>query len=385
VRKITTRLADGRELIYFDEGDRGDRAVVDQRELPPRASGSELRYDALLDEWVAVASHRQDRTFLPPPDQCPLCPSAPGRLTEIPADSYDVVVFENRFPSFATHPATTPAADAATDIGSDASPNPDGSSLVVDPDLEPFARRPGAGRCEVVCFTSQHDTHFASLTPQRVRTVMEAWADRTAELSARPEVAQVFCFENRGEEIGVTLHHPHGQIYAYPFVTPRTRQMLASVERYAARTGRNLFEDLVAAERQEGTRVVAESTYWTAFVPSAARWPVEVHLYPRRRVPDLPALTDAERDDFGPLYLRILRALDDYFDGAGPLPYIAAWHQAPVQEDRRRLAALHLQVFSIRRAPGKLKYLAGSESAMGVWINDVRPEAIAARLRELAR
>jgi UDPglucose--hexose-1-phosphate uridylyltransferase len=369
MKKTTTRLADGRELIYFDEDDATARDVIDRRELPPRSGGSELRYDAVLDEWVAVASHRQTRTFLPPPDQCPLCPSRPDRLTEIPADAYDVVVFENRFPSLSSL--------------SPQGPPPQGDLAAAAAGARPddlFARRPGVGRCEVVCFTAEHGSSFGALSAGRVRTVLEAWVDRTAELSGEPGVEQVVPFENRGEEIGVTLHHPHGQIYAYPFVTPRTQAMLTSAEAYAARTSGNLFDDLVAAELDAKVRVVAESEFWTAFVPSAARWPVEVHLYPRRRVPDLPALTDAERDDFGPLYLRLLRAADAYFDQ--PLPYIAAWHQAPVHTGRD-LLALHLQVFSIRRAPGKLKYLAGSESAMGAWINDVRPEDIAARFREL--
>jgi UDPglucose--hexose-1-phosphate uridylyltransferase len=390
MRKTSTRLADGRELLYFDEGDNTDRDVPDRRALPDRSGGSELRYDPVFDEWVAVASHRQDRTFLPPADECPLCPSRDGRLTEIPTSDYDVVVFENRFPSFAGAEAAARVGVALADRAVDA-PRPlhsaaldEATGLAMADASDLFARRPGVGRCEVVCFTSDHDTAFAQLTPQRVRTVMEAWVDRTVCLGSLPGVEQVFCFENRGEEIGVTLRHPHGQIYAYPFVTPRTRQMLTSAQRYAERTSRNLFDDILDGERSAGVRIVDESEHWTAFVPAAARWPVEVHLYPRRRVPDLPALTPAERDDFGPLYLRLLRALDRYFDGVDALPYIAAWYQAPVRVGREH-AALHLRVFSIRRAPTKLKYLAGSESAMGVWINDVAPEAIAARLRDLVR
>ncbi|MGW0229765.1 galactose-1-phosphate uridylyltransferase [Actinopolymorpha singaporensis] len=371
MKKTATRLADGRELIYFDESDSAVRDAVDQRDLPPRPPASELRYDPLVDEWVAIAAHRQGRTFLPPADQCPLCPSRPGRPSEIPAESYDVVVFENRFPSFAGGPEVAGSAGVG--------------GLTGEADL--FARRQGVGRCEVVCFTSEHGGAFGSLSPSRVRTVVEAWADRTADLSSLPGVEQVFCFENRGEEIGVTLHHPHGQIYGYPFVPPRTRQMLASARAYAERTGGNLFADVLAAERAAQVRVVAQTRHWTAFVPAAARWPVEVHLHPHRRVPDLAALNDAERAEFGPLYLRVLRALDRYFAPEGgpdlPLPYIAAWHQAPVHTDRD-LAALHLQVFSIRRAANKLKYLAGSESGMGVWINDGRPEDVAARLRALA-
>src|SRR5256885_736290 len=169
------------------------------------------------------------------------------------------------------------------------------------------------GRCEVVCFTTEHEGSFADLPPRRVRTVLEAWADRSAALAAMPGIAQVFCFENRGEEIGVTLHHPHGQIYAYPFVTPRTRRMLDS-----ARARPSLFADVLAAERAARDRVVASNDHWTAFVPAAARWPFEVHLYPHRPVPDIPALSTVERDAFAPVYLDVLRRLDGLF--GRPMP-----------------------------------------------------------------
>lgn len=361
MKRTSTKLADGRELIYFDEQDDVVRNAPDRRELPDRAGGSELRYDAVLDEWVAVAGHRQTRTFLPPTDQCPLCPSRDGRQTEIPASDYDVVAFENRFPSFSEFATAT--FDAAG-----------------HPDEGPFARRPGVGRCEVLCFTSDHNAALATLPPERIRTVLEAWIDRTAELSARPDVEHVFPFENRGEEIGVTLHHPHSQVYAYPYVAPRVRRMLDSASAYHERTGRDLFTDVLDGERTAGVRVIADSTHWTAFVPVAARFPVEVHVYPKRLTPDLTGLTAAERDDFGPLYLRVLRAFDRLFDM--PLPYISAWYQAPVREGRD-LFALHLELFSIRRAPDKLKYLAGSETAMGAWVNDIAPEQTAARLRAL--
>ena len=128
--------------------------------------------------------------------------------------------------------------------------------------------------------------------------MLDAWIDRTEAMAALPSVEQVFCFENRGEEIGVTLGHPHGQIYGYPFVTPRTRTMLESARHYRERTGGDVFADRVAAELADGSRVVTSSEHWVAFVPFAARWPVEVHLYPRAGVPDLPALDADARDDF---------------------------------------------------------------------------------------
>src|SRR3990170_4447341 len=221
-RRTVAKLADGREIVYFDlDGSRPSRDVVDPRDLPPTSTASEIRYDALLDEWVAIASHRQGRTHLPPTDECPLCPSTAARQTEIPASDYDVVVFENRFPSFATrldHPVAR-------------------HPVAVEDEI--FARGPGVGRCEVVCFTSNHDSQLSHLPPDHVRLVVDAWADRTTELSALPRVEQIFCFENRGEEIGVTLAHPHGQIYAYPYVTPRTTRMLQSARAHRERTGRN--------------------------------------------------------------------------------------------------------------------------------------------------
>jgi UDPglucose--hexose-1-phosphate uridylyltransferase len=359
VFRTRTLLADGRELFYFDESPRPDRArVVDQRPLEVAHPSSTIRYDPLLDEWVAIAGHRQSRTYLPPDDECPLDPSTPTRLSEIPARDYDVVVFQNRFPSF----ATTSVLDPTEESG------------------ELFASLPGLGRCEVVCFTSDHDAAFSSLSRSRVRTVVEAWADRTRDLSALDEVAEVFCFENRGEEIGVTLSHPHGQIYGYPFITPRTKEMLTAARAYRERTRRNLFADVLAAEVASGERLVTRTPYWTAFVPFAARWPMEVHIYPNRQLPDLTELSPEERDDFCGVYLEVLRRMERVHDDT--LPYISGWHQAPVREDRD-LGYLHVEVFSIRRAPGKLKYLAGSESAKGAFINDVLPEEAARRLRDV--
>ncbi len=379
VWKSSGRLADGREIIYFDEAPGAGRARVrDPRDLGLGAGPeSELRWDPLVGEWVVIAAQRQGRTFLPPQEQCPLCPSKPGRPTEIPASDYDVVVFENRFPSLygaSGAPASGDPASGDPAAGTAAPDIPAGADLLT-------ARRPAIGRCEVVCFTADHDSAFAYLTPRRARTVVEAWADRTAVLGAMDGIRQVYCFENKGEEIGVTLHHPHGQIYGFPFVTPRTRQLLGQARAYARGGHGNLFDAVVASELSDGSRVVASNEHWTAFVPAAARWPYEVLLFPAVRVPDLPALGDAARDAFCELYLDVLLRLNALF--GSPPPYIAAWYQAPAGDAASKSEfGLHLRVMSVRRAPGKLKYLAGTESGMGVWINDVVPETAALRLRE---
>ncbi|MFC8454714.1 galactose-1-phosphate uridylyltransferase [Kitasatospora sp. NPDC057223] len=392
MNKTLTKLADGRELIYYDAGPGAVRDAVDARDLEPVASLAEIRRDPATGDWVTVAAHRQGRTYHPPADQCPLCPTRAGRLSEIPDAGYDVVVFENRFPSLG---AELPGADADGPAAGDV--------------LRTAA--PGTGRCEVVCFTPDHHSSFADLTPERAGLVLEAWTDRTAELSALPGVRQVYCFENRGAEIGVTLAHSHGQIYALPFVTPRTAKMARQAAAHRARTGRNLFEDVLAAELaghaeavaagdRSADRVVLAGEHWTAFVPFAARWPYEVHLFPNRRVADFTGLNAAERAEFPHLYLDLLGRFDRLFTEPGestqasPTPYIAAWHQAPSPgdvpggedggEDGLDEMALHLELFTIRRTAGKLKYLAGVESGMDAFVNDVSPEAAARRLREVA-
>lgn len=360
ITQRSTTLADGRELIYFDDSDttldpHAERSV-DRRTLDPRPETARMRQDVLTGEWVSIAANRQNRVFLPPADQDPLAPQTDANPSEIPA-LYDVAVFENRSPSFGPaleHPEAPAGLDDLRTVG-----------------LE--RQRASVGRCEVVCFSPEHDGSFGSQTVSRARTIIEAWAQRTEALSRMPGIEQVFVFENRGQEIGVTLPHPHGQIYAYPFITPRTSALLRSVDA----VGPTLFEQILATE-QAGPRVLAQTEHFTAFVPFAARWPLEIHLLPHRHVPDLAGLTDAERDDLAPLYRRLLRGLDAVYDS--PTPYIAAWHQAPVNEARDAVR-LMLQVTSPRRAADKLKFLAGSEAAMGAFIGDVTPEAQAEVLR----
>ena len=324
-----------------------------------------MRRDVLTGDWVSIAAARQNRAFLPPAHLDPLAPQTATNPSEVPS-VYDVAVFENKSPSFG------PALARAT---GDAPAADDAPQSLDDLDAPGLGRtRTSVGRCEVVCFSPEHAGSFGTQSATRARTVIEAWADRTAALSSLPGIAQVFPFENRGEEIGVTLQHPHGQIYSYPYITPRTQSLLRSI----AREGDDLFARIVAFEAA-GPRVVLEAEHWLAYVPFAARWPIELHLAPRRHAADFTELTDAERDELATVYLRLLRGVDALYDT--PTPYIAAWHQAPVAVGRDT-ARLHLQLTSPRRAADKLKYLAGSEAAMGAWIGDIPPETAADRLRE---
>ncbi|KYH45069.1 galactose-1-phosphate uridylyltransferase [Branchiibius sp. NY16-3462-2] len=365
MERTPSTLADGRQIIWYDADGTHRVPSVDRRPLEPSIVMSQMRNDPLTGEWIAVSSARQNRTYMPPADECPLCPSRDGRMSEIPSADYQVVAFENRFPSFATHIQGVEIQD-------------DGFDQV----------RPATGRCEVLCFTSDHDSTFASLTPAQARLVVDAWADRTAYLNSLDVVKHVFPFENRGIEIGVTLQHPHGQIYGYPFIPPRAKTELRHAADYRAGYGHNMFGHIIAFE-QDGPRVVASNEEWIAFVPFAARWPVEVHLYPLRRVLDLSELDEAQRDAFAVIYLDLLRRFDRMYDSR--LPYIAGWQQAPAPDPGneqttalRAEAWLHLELTSIRRGPDKLKYLAGSESGQGAFIADILAEPLAERLRELA-
>ncbi len=350
------KLADGRDVLFFALPGHVPAPVADRRPLPPRdPHQSELRFDRTTGQWVIVAALRQDRTYKPPPDQCPLCPGPAGLTSEVPAADYDVVVFENRFPSLS----------GTGEMG----PIPDG-----------FVSAPGHGRCEVICFSSDHAGSFAELAAPHARLVVDAWRHRTADLMARSGIEQVFCFENRGEEIGVTLTHPHGQIYGYPYLTPRTAAMLQQADEHRNRHGANLFEDLLTREVDDGSRVITRTELFTAFVPFAARWPVEVHIYPNRFAHNLLELDTVELDGFAQIYLDVLRRFDRMY--SAPLPYISALHQFADTATQRE-GYFHLELMSIRRSAVKLKYLAASESAMDAFISDVTPESVARRLREL--
>lgn len=365
--KRATTLADGRELIYFDDPDTtlGEERSVDSRTLDPRGETATMRLDVLTGDWITVAANRQNRVMMPSADADPLAPQSPTNPSEVPS-RYDVAVFENRSPAFG------PALAEATGTAPEASNPPRGLDDLAALGLG--RTRTSVGRCEVVCFSPEHTGSFGTQSVTRARTVIEAWADRTAALSKLPGIEQIFPFENRGEAIGVTLPHPHGQIYAYPYVTPRTTRVLESIDR----TAPELFQHILESE-QASERVVFRGEHWTAFVPFAARWPLEVHLMPHRHVPDFAETTDAERDELAPLYLRLLRGVDALYDT--PTPYIAAWHQAPVNVGRDSVR-LHLQLTSPRRAADKLKFLAGSEAAMWAWAAEVTPEQGAARIRE---
>ena len=358
VTRTDRTLMDGRTIRYYDTQGQS-RVAEDQRPIEEQPAIGEMRLDPLSNEWVVIAAHRQGRIFLPPKELNPLAPSRPGFLTEIPESDYEVVVFDNRSPSL-----RPPA------INFDPPHDPNFSTPPV----------PAAGKCEVVCFTSNYDSSFKDLSHTQIRTVLEAWRDRTHELSQLPYIQHIAPFENRGEEVGVTLNHPHGQIYAYSYIPPKTSRMLTVARNHFSQTGRVLLDDIIARELADEVRIVAQNSEWVAYVPYASRYPFEIHLAPRRSVSDFVALDESASEALAPIAKEVLQRLDGVFGVT--MPYIASWHQAPVHEGRD-VMRLHWQIQSVRRAPGKLKYLAGSESAFGAFMMDLKPEQSAQQLRDV--
>ena len=367
---------------------------------------SEMRWNPLLGEWVVTATHRQDRTYKPPKEHCPFCPTEPGAFpTEVPSPDYEIVVFENRFPSFRS-PAPVPDVDGT--------------------DLYPVA--PAQGVCEVVLYSPDHHKTLVDMPESHIERLVRVWTDRYEELGSRDGIEYVFIFENRGDAVGVTLHHPHGQIYAFPFVPPIPRRELEQAARHREATGRCLLCDIVAAETSQGVgatlgaaeatsgdwpigigartasgagprpvptgaapglgrnRVVVENDDFAAYVPFFARYPYEVHIAAKRHKGSLLDFSDAERLSLARILKAQVSAYDNLFGFA--LPYMMVMHQAPTGRAYREVEAyregahFHIEFYPLNRTADKLKYLAGCESGAGTFITDMSPEYQAERLRE---
>jgi UDPglucose--hexose-1-phosphate uridylyltransferase len=312
---------------------------------------SEERFNELLGEQVVYAIDRQERTFLPDRAHCPLDPTHPGGpQTEIPFPAFEIAVFENRFPAF---------------------------------------EAPG-GAAEVVVYTDEHDGSFGTLSPARAEALMWVWRHRYLELGARPDVDYVMIFENRGVEVGVTLHHPHGQIYGYPFLPPVPTAELAADERL----GGCAPCTLLARELADAERVLIERDGVVAYIPHAARWAYEAHVAMRAHRPSLLDCRPQELRELAEVLQALVRGYDALF--TRPFPYVMVVHQAPTGDAKSGAAVatgadrgagranghLHVEFYPPLRTAEKLKYLAGSEQGAGTFISDTLPEESAAALRE---
>ena len=354
MHKRVLRKPDGRALILYGCNPIPEGLLAPSPPHDGAQANAHLRWHPLRGEWVAYASHRQNRTFLPPAEYNPLAPTTDAaQPTEVPAGPWHVAVFENLFP------ALTLAAH--------------------DPPVLAVPTEPGKGVCEVVVFTQDPTASLGRLPLWHIELLLEVWGDRYSELGRQPEVQYVYPFENRGVEVGVTLHHPHGQIYAYPFIPPIPARELAQQRAFFDEHGRGLLEVLMAREAADEVRMLYSGPQVAAFMPVCARYSYEVWVAPMRSAPSFAALTHDERRDFA----RALKTVLLKFDGLWnrPFPYILAVHQAPTDGIDHPEAHLHVELYPALRMPDRLKYLAGSEIGAGVFTADTLPEERAAELR----
>lgn len=320
---------------------------------------TERRWDPTRQEWIVTATHRQERTFKPPEDYCPFCPTEEDAEypTAIPRSEYDMAVVENGFPSLQPDPPA-PAVESTS--------------------LYPVEE--ASGQCEVVLFTQEHDGKMSEKPASRFTNLVQLWCDRYAELGAIDDHDYVYIFENKGEEVGVTLHHPHGQIYAYPFVPPKIQTELNSSEQHLEETGNCLFCDVIDEERSDRRRIVVENDSFTAVVPFFARWTYEVHVYANDHVPSMNHFTDRHRQDLGEILKEVLVRYDSLF--GFEMPYIMATHQQPTDGTGEDYSHFHIEFYPPYRTEDKLKYPAGSERGAGTYINNKLAKEAAAELRD---
>ena len=347
---------DGRRLTLYSRKPIAPQSTAPSPFADPLNASPHLRWHPLRGEWVTYAAYRQGRTFLPPPEYNPLAVTTDStHPTEVPPGAWDVAVFDNRFPSLSFDSAESP-------------------SLIV-PTV------PATGHCDVVVFTQDSEASLGTLPLAHIDLLLQVWGDRTVKLAQHGDIAYVLPFENRGPEVGVTLHHPHGQIYAYPVVPPVPALMQHEAKSYYIKHGYGVLENLIAEERRAGVRMLYEGPHAVAFVPVCARYPYEVWVAPIDPLESFTHLTNEQRADLARALKTVLLKYDGLWQR--PLPYLMAWYQAPTDGKPHPESHLHAQFYPPYRTSDRLKYLAGTEIAAGFFAMDALPEDKARELQQV--
>lgn len=346
---------DGRLLTLYARAPFAAPDVAPSPFPEPLSGGPHLRWHPLRGEWVTYAAYRQHRTFLPPPEYNPLAVTVdPAHPTELPGGAWEVAVFDNRFPSLSSAAAEPPPQT-----------------------IVPTA--PASGHCEVVVFTKDAGSSLGALPLPHIELVLDVLGDRTDLLGGRTDVQYVLPFENRGAEVGVTLHHPHGQIYAYPVVPPVPERMQRQALEHHTRHGSGLMQRLIEAEREDGRRMLYAGPHAVAFVPVCARYPYEVWVAPSEPLASFVQLSAAQRADLARALKTVLLKYDGLWQRS--LPYLMAWYQAPTDGLSHPESHLHAQFYPPYRTRDRLKYLAGTEIGAGFFAMDALPEDKARELQ----
>jgi UDPglucose--hexose-1-phosphate uridylyltransferase len=348
------RKPDGRSITLYSRFPISTEITAPSPSQDPILANPHLRWHPLRGEWVAYASHRQGRTFMPPIAYNPLAPTIDSQHpTELPSGEYEIAVFDNRFPSLTVQAHDPPALGVDT--------------------------LPAQGACEVVVFTQDAQQSLSTLSIEHLDLLLQVWGDRTQVLGQSPQIQYVLPFENKGVEVGVTLHHPHGQIYAYPFIPPVPARMLAQQQTYYQTHQQGLMSALIQQEIQDRERIVYQDQHAIAFVPVCARYPYEVWVAPLQSVSTFCELSTEQRWSIAKALKTVTLKYDRLW--CRSFPYLMAWYQAPTDGQPHPEFHLHAEFYPPYRTPDKLKYLAGTELAAGMFANDALPEEKAKELQ----
>lgn len=332
----------------------------------------EFRWNPLLDTWTLVATNRQHRPHLPK-DYCPFCPTDNKALP-----NFDVLAYDNDFPAMSLGQTQEPGHNKQ-----DVKPTTNSRQLSTDNTI--FRNAEAVGKCEVILYSPDHNKQLYDLSDAHVLKIVEVWNERFTELQKDNRVKYIFEFENRGEEVGVTIHHPHGQLYAYSFIPAKIKTELDNCKKYYSKHKTNLFADLNAAEKKYKKRIVYQNKSFIAYIPYFTDYPFGVFVVNKKLKGNITQFTLAEKKDLAEMVKTLNRGFDKIYDR--PFPYMMCLHQTPVNEkkyaDAENYFAFHIEYYPPLRAKDKIKWYAGSEMGAGAAANPLDVDECAAILRNL--
>lgn len=311
---------------------------------------AELRWHPLTKDWIMIASHRQNRPQMPK-DYCPFCPSF-GNVPD-----YEVLEYDNDFPALSQDP-----------------PVPD------DVANEFFKVAPSYGKCEVILYSPGHTTTLPELSDEHMKKLVDLWCERFSKMAEDENIKYVFPFENRGEVVGVTMPHPHGQMYGYSFIPKKLQLETASAKEYYEEKGACIFCDMLKNELEAKQRIIFQNEYFTVFLPFYCEYPYGVYIMANRHFPVMTDMTEEEKSALGVTIRDTVGMLDSLFDYR--FPYMMCMHSAPVNSgDYSKDFHFHIEFFPPMRSAEKQKFNASSETGVWAHCNPTCPEQTSEELR----
>ncbi len=312
---------------------------------------AELRWHPLTKDWIMIASNRQNRPQMPK-DWCPFCPGS-GNVP----DDYEVFKYDNDFPALSQNP-----------------PEPD------DVSNDFFKTAPSYGKCEVILYSPGHTVTLPELSDEHMKKLVDLWCERFEAMRADEQIKYVFPFENRGDVVGVTMPHPHGQMYGYSFIPKKLQLETESAQEHLEQTGRCLFCDMLEQELADGRRIIFRNDHFTVFLPFYCEYPYGVYIFPNRHVPYMTDLSQEEKVSLGLAIRDTAGMLDALFDYR--FPYMMCMHNAPVNgRDYSKDFHFHIEFFPPMRSAEKQKFNASSETGAWAHCNPTCPEETSKELR----